>query len=423
MKKFVVLLVVVAMTCISSMAFAASEVAVSGSLDIRGRNLNNLDLTDTAVDTTGGADTQERVRVNIDAKTGDTKAKITIENDWDTWGRFEADQGAGKLAVREAWVNFNLPGVPVNVNAGHQLLSLGNGWFFRSMKYGSDAWVLANVTGNNTAAFVNVKFAENTKTMSDDMDAYVLIDMIKLSDTAMAGINITDLKDRSGATKTDLQNIGLHYTGKVGPVALKAELDVQMGKNTTDATPAVGDNKFKGNQIVIEGKVPMGAVGVNFTIARGTGQDTTSTTAFADGYDITAYQNALDVDPHYTFMYEYLIPTAAGATHTGFSNTTALNLGASMAASKNVTVSADIWMLQATEELKDNSAGAAAADTTTDLGTEIDVKANWAMAENLSLNGTLGYFMPGAAYAGGTAANETGTDAAMGLQLVLGYKF
>ena len=65
------------------------------------------------------------------------------------------------MGVREAWVNFNLPGVPVNVNAGHQLLSLGNGWFFRSMKYGSDAWVLANVTGNNTAAVVNVKFAEN----------------------------------------------------------------------------------------------------------------------------------------------------------------------------------------------------------------------------------------------------------------------
>ena len=54
MKKFVVLLVVVAMTCISSMAFAASEVAVSGSLEIRGRNLDNLDLTDNAIDTTGG---------------------------------------------------------------------------------------------------------------------------------------------------------------------------------------------------------------------------------------------------------------------------------------------------------------------------------------------------------------------------------
>ena len=90
-------------------------------------------------------------------------------------------------------------------------------------------------------------------------------------------------KSRSGPNKTDLQNIGLNYTGKVGPVALKAELDVQMGKETHDVPADTPDNKFKGNQIVIEGKVPMSAVNVNFTVARGSGQDITSTST-----DITA---------------------------------------------------------------------------------------------------------------------------------------
>jgi hypothetical protein len=49
------------------------------------------------------------------------------------------------------------------VKVGHQFLQLGNGWFFRSMKYGSDAW-LVGLPGKNTVAFVDVKAAENTST-------------------------------------------------------------------------------------------------------------------------------------------------------------------------------------------------------------------------------------------------------------------
>jgi hypothetical protein len=412
MKKFVVLLVVVALTCISSMAFAATEMAVTGQIDIRGRNLDNLDMNSDAVDTNGGAYTQERVRLNVDAKVGDTKGRISIENDWDTWGRFEAYQADAStgtfLRLREAWINFNLPGAPVNVGVGHQLLQLGQGWFFRSMKYGSDAWVLANVTGNNTAAFVNVKFAENTKTLSDDMDAYVILDMIKLSDTATVGIDVTDLKARSGPTKVDLQNIGLNYTGKAGPVALKAELDLQMGKVTTDSGATSSDNKFKGNQLVIEGKVPMDAVTVNFTVARGSGTDTTSTST-----DISMMQTALDANQHYTFMYEYIL-AGPGGLHSGFAGTTALNVGASFAASKSLSVSADLWVLSSTEDVADLSTGAAANATTTSLGNELDVQANWMVADNLTWTWTLGYFMPGAGM---------GNDTATGIQQMLSYKF
>jgi hypothetical protein len=409
MKKFVVLLVVVAMTCISSMAFAATELGVSGSIDIRSRNFNTLSL-DENNDTMDQTDTQERVRLNVDAKVGDTKGKISIENDWDTFGRFEQTQANATnsfLQLREAWINFNVPGVPVNVSVGHQLLQLGNGWFFRSMKYGSDAWVLANVTGDNTAAFVDVKFSEGQTWRSDDMDAYVLLDVMKLGDGAMAGINITDVKARATVAtpteSTDLQNIGLHYAGKVGPVALKAELDVQMGKVSDTVA---GDMKFKGNQIIVQGNMPLDPVTLNFTVARGSGEDNTTT-------DIEQMQTALDADPHYTFLYEYKIAGPAGL-HSGFANTTALNVGATMAATKSLTVGADLWILQSTEDVADVSVGAAPGSTTTDLGNEIDLKANWAMAENLTWNWVLGYFMPGAGM---------GEDTATGIQGVLSYKF
>ena len=68
--------------------------------------------------------------------------------------------------------------------------------------------------------------------------------------------------------------------------------------------------------------------------------------------DVTTIpRHALDVDPHYTFLYEYKISTAAGAKNTGFSNTTALGLGASFAATKSLTIGADVWLLQATEDV------------------------------------------------------------------------
>jgi hypothetical protein len=77
MKKFYVILVVLAMVCISSMALAA-DVTVGGTVQLRSREFNNLSFDDKngALDQ---VDTQERVMVDVNAKSGDVKAKISIE--------------------------------------------------------------------------------------------------------------------------------------------------------------------------------------------------------------------------------------------------------------------------------------------------------------------------------------------------------
>src|SRR5512143_414262 len=169
MKKFVVLLIAVALTCISTSAFAVHQeetdqpgivkaepgvtsgvaMSFSGSIDIRER-FYNLGVQGGPFSSTADGpaprttNTQERIRFNVDAKVGDyLNGRISIENDWDTFARNEAPQGNGqtapswrasadngRLEVREAWMNFMLPGLPVGVKAGHQLLQLGNGWFF-----------------------------------------------------------------------------------------------------------------------------------------------------------------------------------------------------------------------------------------------------------------------------------------------------
>jgi len=257
MKKFYVILVVLAMVCISSIALAA-DVAVGGSVSIRSRNFDTLSL-DKNVKTSNQIDTQERVMVNVDAKSGDIKAKISIWNDFDTWGKagsgivgntFETSQGltstpvgtAGNynkntIAIRESWILFPVVNTGFFVKVGHQLLQLGNGLFFRSQHFGSDAWVIFRDDGPNHLGFVNVKFIEGNTSRSDDVDAYVLVDTYKISDAAKVGIDITAANDRKnalglagGTNETQAQNIGVNFAGKLGPVNLKAQFDQQMGK-------------------------------------------------------------------------------------------------------------------------------------------------------------------------------------------------
>ncbi len=292
----------------------------------------------------------------------------------------------------------------MNVTAGHQLLALGNEWFLRNKHFGSDAWVIANVTGANTAAFVDIKVAEGLVGRSDDVDAYALLDVFKLNDDNMIGINLTNV--RLGTSDNALQNIELHYAGKLAMINLKAQGDMQMGTAKASATGAAADQKYKGAQAIIQGNVALDPVTINFLLGWGTGPKPNQT-------DINQYINFLDIDPHYTFLYEYKIAGACGARNQGFCNTTAASVGAAFAATKSLTIGADYYFLQATEKVSNKKSGIA-GETTNDLGQEVDVIVNWKLYDNLTWNWTLGYLTPG---------DGLGKDAAMGVQGILAFKF
>ena len=458
MKKVLAVFAVLAMACVSSLAFAA-DVTVGGELAVRSRDFSNLLLNKTANSNSNDQmDTQTRVKIDVNAKAGDNvKGKVQLWHDFDTWGAANltqtgtgleasnASSGQG-LGFREAWINFNIPGVPVNVTAGHQLLALGQGYFFVSRHFGSDAWVVANVTGNNTIAIVDIKAAEGQTRFSDDLDAYAILDVFKIDDNNMVGIDLTNVKDRraalsSGASGTagttalgragaggafkdiNLYNVGLNYTGKLGPLNLKAEVDVQSGKAAAAAAGGT-DAKFKGNQIVIKGDVAMDPASINFTVARGSGNK-------ANSNDFDQIVTILDIDPHVAFLYEYKLPTVAlnvpsqGAANdhlnTGFANTTALNIGAAFAATKSLKIGANLWLLQATEKVSYKN-GPAATDvaTTNEVGNEIDVNINWKLYDNLAWNWNLGMFLPGKAY---NKANGDKGDTATGIQGILALSF
>jgi hypothetical protein len=435
MKKFYAILVVLALIVISSVAMA--EVTVSGSVDIRSLALNNyVDFTSKLPDSS--RTTQDRFRINIDAKNDGVKGRITLENDWEVWGSetntttpptllsgaktgVEARPGqssaTNKFGIREGWIDFQLPGLaPAHVKVGHQFLQLGNGWFFRSMKYGSDAW-LVGLPGKNTIAFVDVKAQENSNTGADDVDAYVLLDNFKIDDTKTVGIYWARVHDARNAlfgslglgtagTEADLDNIGLWFNGKLGPINLQAEADFQMGK--AKGSGGVPDDKFKGRQLVLQANMPIDPLSINATLAQGTGQKVGTTV------DLKSYVSILDSDPHYTVVYEYFSRTACGAKNTGFCNTTAANIGAGFAVSKNISVNLDFWMLKATEKVA-NGAG----ELTDEIGNEVDLVLKFKLYDQLTWNWQIARLMAGKMYDG--AVNKA--DDVDAIQGILSYKF
>jgi hypothetical protein len=437
------LLAVAAMTCFSTSAFAVHEgegkasgnladVTIGGSMDIRSRDFDNLDFNKNVGDHT--LDTQERIRLDVNVKAGDVQGKVTIENDWDTWGRFEEPQGDNttktsdskptnaQLDVREAWMLFPIPSTPVYVKAGHMLLQLGNGWWFRSMKYGSDAWVAFTDIDPVHVGLVNVKVSEGVSTASDDVDAYVLFASVKASDMMKFGADVTYALDRrnalgfgTSADTTDPQgatqayNIGLNADIKAGIVGVKAEADVQTGKAKGN------DSKFKGDQVVVQGNVGMDPITINFAAAYGSGKKSTD----KDNKEMVTF---LDADQHYTFLYEYKVAGACGATHQGFCNTTALSAGVMVAPVKSLAFGVDVWWLAASEKVAEYHGGVN-APTTSELGTEVDVKINWTLADNLTWNWNLGYLAPGKGLGTEDASGGKHKDAALGAQGVLSMKF
>lgn len=435
MKKVYVILAVAAMVCMSSMALAA-DITLGGTVQLRSRDFSNLSLDKTV--NKDQVDTQTRFMTDVNVKAGDVKAKISIWNDWNTWSdqattlsgnerqeglvSVATSSSAGhthtftnnNITAREAWLLFPVADTGFFIKGGHQLLQLGHGGFFRAMHFGDDAWVVYRDDGPNHFGFVNVKVLEGLTSQSDDVDAYVIVDTFKLNENNKIGADLTMLNDRKNAMgfggqthEAQAQNLSFNYTGKAGIVNLKAQLDVQSGKAKSDA----GDMKFKGNEIFVKGDVAMDPVTVNFTVARGSGPKIGQT-------DYNEMITILDTDPHYTFLYEYKIgnpscKTATNSTgiHTGFCNTTAVNAGAKFAATKNLSVGADLWFLQSTEKMaKYNDAAA----TTNDIGMEADVNITWKLAENLTWSWNLGYFDPG---------DAMGKDAATGIQGIVAFNF
>src|SRR5574341_26850 len=428
MKKILVVLVVLAVTVMSSMAFAAAELTFGGNIDSRSRAFHNLDNTDNTADY--DRSTETRVRVGMDAKAGDAKGRVALEWDWEKWGTVDniansKNGQAGAASIRESWLDTPLFG-GVRLKGGHMFLQLSNGWFLRNMKNGDDAWVGYTDMGNLHLGLVDAKIAEAAK--DGDLDFYAAVATMKMSDDMSVGANLSRVifaKPSAAAGSNVLNNLGVHASLGLGALKLQAEADYQMGTNKTAAACVGGAcPDYAGYQVVAQGTMAMDPVSINFTAAVGSGNEAIAPLVGVN--DIDQIQTVLDFDPHYTFIYEYLMKTAAGATHTGFANTTALGAGADVKLG-SLTVGGNAWLLLATEDRALNGAVDALGNPilADDLGLEIDARIGWKISDNVAWNVTLGYFMPGDAYMVNDPITGIGADAdeTTAIQGVLSFKF
>jgi predicted porin len=134
-------------------------------------------------------------------------------------------------------------------------------------------------------------------------------------------------------------------------------------------------------------------------------------------------------DQHYTFIYEYTVRSAAlyqnisqtndpGGRATGIANTTYFNLGIDYSPVKDLSMSLDGFMLQATETAGIPNLNKPGTEVDDDLGWEVDFKASYKIVKNLTYFVQAGYFDSGDFYddvMGGK--NEGVTQLMHGLQL------
>ncbi len=389
-----------------------------------------------------------RVRLNMEAKispntTGYVELESSNENERNTsentkWGSgSKGPKGnypygnwhdESSVFIRQAWIQHQgsgLLGVPLGVKVGKQLIKLGNGLFFDHTYFGDDA-ILAFVQPLKelTIAAYTIKFDENNIYFNDDSTAYGLLasyagngwgisaDATYVDHQSVSGLYLhqnfyaTDFaKFATGDVNLydadiHLWNFGLrgNYDDIAGTgLGIRADVEFQTGKVEL---PGSSDLDLKGWAVLggLDYKFKSIPLTITAEYARGSGDD--------NDKDIDAFITALGPEQHYTFVYEYLAPSACnfGANYrTGLCNTQYVKLGGAADITKDLKAEVYGYWLKAVEDVSIH--GGKKDD---DLGWEVDGKVTYQLDKGLIYWVEGGYFWAGDAYdmEGGKSADD-----------------
>jgi hypothetical protein len=411
-----------------------TQITLGGELRIRGWWANNISFQDpntffagvlgpTPVEANSAAWYDERVRLSLDAKVSpNVEGMVQLETsgiqgephqDSYTWGNF--DSKPDTLSILQAWILYSgsgLLGVPAGMKIGHMPLALGQGIFFDHTKYGDDAIVLFVLpTKELEIDALTIKFNEGavsgiSNAPSDDLDGYVGIATYKIDDKNTVGLNYTYLNqahndayagvNADGFNSLAFSNLELTGSGNISGLGWKFSGDYQFGTVFKDS--ATGDKaKAKGYAIMVGLNYMLEPVNLRGMFGYGSGQK-------ADTTDVKEFINFLGDDQHYTLIYDYNLMTASfvnsaaltGGRDTGLSNTTVYNLGVDVEPLKDVKVSLDGYVLNATKtDAWEAAVGRSVSDS---VGWEIDAKIAYNIAKNLSYEVDAGYMHAGDFY-------------------------
>jgi hypothetical protein len=367
------------------------------------------------------------------------------------WGNYESKPDTD-LKLRQAWIQYTgsgLFGVPSGIKIGHQLLTLGEKQFMNHERFGDDALVaFVNPTKELSLALATAKLNEGYYTLpGDDIDVYALIGDYKVNKDNTIGLyyayfDCDDLTQALGLygllapsynmyaplNGLSFQDLGAHAHGLLsGMLSYELELDAQFGKADVQPddrlvelgyTPAdYNDWKYSGYAVYLKGgyKLPDTPLNLRASFAYGSGQNTLDTNKIKEFQVTEGFDSETNIDRfvHYTQIYERTIATAAlmqtlGGNgnilatpysphrNTGIANTTYYNLGIDLAATKDLSMSLDGYILRASkvggwEDLIGDSVSKS-------VGWEADFTGTYKLSKNLNYFVEAGYFSPGSFY-------------------------
>ncbi len=368
-------------------AGGTTNITLSGDLRVRGWFKDNLTQAGVPTKNANDAYYDERVRLAVDAASGPVSGRLHLEsntgnNDGWVWGQSSIagvttpggslDGKPTTMGILEAWINYagsGLLGVPSGIKVGHMPLALGPApLFFDNRKFGDDALVVyANPTPNTPATLLTIKASEESTIKSSDnydLDAYVGVFNGEFAGQEL-GIDYTYLNEPSATYS--LQDVGFFGKGNISGVGYTAEADFQFGKEspTVDAS---GYGIWLGLGYKLE------PVNIRALFAYGSGNNG------SDASKDKGFNTILSSDRRYTLVYEYTMATAAGAEHTGISNTQVYNIGVDVTPLTALKLSLDGYILRANEL----TAAQNAAGMNKNLGTEVDFNATYQLTKNLT---------------------------------------
>ncbi len=422
-------------------AKGTTQITISGDLRVRGWLKKNIAGNGAIVDGQNQTYYDERVRLAVDASAGSVSGRIHLESnsgyaDSFKWGTppnigpannpvgtdFNAKPTA--MGILEAWIQYNgtgLFGMPAGIKAGHMPLALGpETLFFDNTHFGDDAIVgWLDPTPQTHITAVAIKAAEGDAGVtgpsnSSDLDVYVAaLNQVLAAQNLQAyyvyangpeaatKINVPANGNIQFGPNIKLQDLGLNAAGKFSGLSYAFEYDQQFGSalvggtNLTTNRGTKGD--FKGYALELDLGYNFGPANVRLAGVYGSGPK-------ANSNNVDAFVNFRMDDPYHTVVYGYQAANAMGQVNGQgvfgqWSNTEMLNLGVDLNPVADLKVALDAYLLKATE----TSAFAAALGhgVSSNIGTEYDMVANYALTKNLN------YFVKAGALVAGNFYNDT----------------
>jgi hypothetical protein len=403
-----------------------SQIELGGEIRIRGNLSKNSDFSedynkdgagdyiDKENDTVQAYDQRVRLRTkaNVTDKTmGLVELETGTTGSTYTWGG-ASNAKSQQLSIRQAYISHQF-GMIGGIKAGHMLLGLGNRLFFDHTNYGDDALLGWVAVGPGEISLIDIKVSENGAVdahnkaqVADDYDAYVLAVEMPINAVNVSA-DVTYLRNRD-TTPFDkglkFFNVGARADADLKVVKVKADVEVQSGKSTKSATEPT-TFKYKGYAAMVGVEANAGPVTIRGGAAYGSGNKEKR----ADQVDKKdeGFQTLLTDTQYSTFIYDYSVIGASGATNQGLENTMYVTVGASVKPIPDLKVSADAYLLRAAQKVaindarKDDSIACTdidSCDRSKKLGYEVDAKIEYQLASNLAYFIEAGYLFAGDAY-------------------------